>query len=153
MDVMPDKPQPKTRGLRNNNPCNIRKGSNWQGLDNPPDDGAFCRFVSMEYGFRAVFKLLHTYYYKYKLTNTLAIISRWAPEADGNAPFQYAKFVAAAIGKRPKQYIPYIDEFRWDWVHFVVAMAQVENGVNNCDETELVIAAEKAWDMLFKKGK
>lgn len=30
------------RGIRNNNPGNIRyDGTNWQGLDNPPSDGTF----------------------------------------------------------------------------------------------------------------
>ena len=48
------------RGLRNNNPLNIRKGAQrWQGQTG--NDGAFCIFESMEYGYRAAFRLLHTY--------------------------------------------------------------------------------------------
>lgn len=138
------------RGLRNNNPLNIRKGQNWQGLDNPPDDGAFCRFVNMVMGFRAAFKILHTYYYKYKLTTTRDIIGRWAPEADGNDTKRYARFVAGAIGRTPRQFIPYLEEFRWEWVQIVVAMAQVENGVNNVDAVMMEYYAEQAWDLLFK---
>ena len=139
------------RGLRNNNPLNIRKGGNWQGLDNPPDDGAFCRFVSMEMGFRAAFKLLHRYYHKYKLRTTRDIIARWAPEGDGNNTKRYARFVSLSIGRTPRDYIPDIELFRWEWVQIVVAMAQVENGVNYCDEVVLEYQAGKAWDMLFKK--
>ena len=54
------------RGLRNNNPLNIRKGAQrWQGQTG--NDGAFCIFESMEYGYRAAFRLLHTYNTKYKI--------------------------------------------------------------------------------------
>lgn len=139
------------RGYRNNNPCNLRKGQPWQGLDTPPDDGAFCRFTSMTYGFRAALKLLHTYYYKHRLRNTRAIIERWAPESDGNNVYHYASYVAGCLNKRPKSFLPYPEEFRWEWVHFVVAMAEVENGINVKDRAELEFYAGKAWDMLYKK--
>jgi hypothetical protein len=52
--------------LRNNNPLNIRKGGQpWQGQTG--NDGAFCIFESMEYGYRAAFRLLRTYNIKYKI--------------------------------------------------------------------------------------
>ena len=36
-----------SRGVRNNNPCNIRLGSDWQGLSDRQEDKSFCPFVSM----------------------------------------------------------------------------------------------------------
>lgn len=141
------------RGLRNNNPLNIRKGQKWQGLDTPPDDGEFCRFTDITMGFRAAFKILHTYYYKYGLHTTRDIIARWAPEADGNQTKAYARFVASGIGRTPRDFIPYLDTFRWEWVTFVVAMAQVENGIDNIDEVMMEYYAGKAWDMLYKKDR
>ena len=46
-----------TRGLRNNNPLNIRKNSTkWQGLSATQTDKSFFQFTSMAYGYRAAFK-------------------------------------------------------------------------------------------------
>ena len=49
------------RGLRNNNPLNIRKNNktNWIGQCNKQEDRAFVQFRSMPYGYRAAFKVLH----------------------------------------------------------------------------------------------
>ena len=47
------------RGIRNNNPGNIRHGANWQGL-NPKGrdiDSAFCVFTAPIYGIRALAKV------------------------------------------------------------------------------------------------
>ena len=38
------------RGIRNNNPGNIRHGNDWQGISKEQPDPAFCTFVSPEYG-------------------------------------------------------------------------------------------------------
>lgn len=73
-----------TRGIRNNNPLNIRKGSNWKGLSNVQSDKSFCQFVSIEYGIRAALIVLRTYAYKYKLHSLKDVISRFAPSSDGN---------------------------------------------------------------------
>ena len=49
------------RGIRNNNPGNIEhNGTNWQGMDNPPHDGRFIRFVTPQYGIRAMARVLTT---------------------------------------------------------------------------------------------
>ena len=51
------------RGIRNNNPGNIRHGANWQGL-NPNGrniDSAFCVFESPVFGIRALAKVLINY--------------------------------------------------------------------------------------------
>ena len=46
------------RGLRNNNPLNIRRNNktNWIGQCNKQEDRSFVQFRSMPYGYRAAFK-------------------------------------------------------------------------------------------------
>jgi hypothetical protein len=57
------------RGIRNNNPLNIRRGKDqWQGLRAQQTDAQFCQFETLEYGWRAAFYLLtRKYYHKYRL--------------------------------------------------------------------------------------
>ena len=44
------------RGIRNNNPLNIRRTAKdqWKGLRAQQTDASFCQFESLEYGWRAV---------------------------------------------------------------------------------------------------
>ena len=76
----------KPRGLRNNNPLNIRRNPNehWKGQKHSQTDAQFVQFVDMKYGWRAAFKVLRTYYYVHKLYTIEQIISRWAPASDNN---------------------------------------------------------------------
>ena len=72
-----------TRGYRNNNPGNLRHGSKWQGLATTQTDTAFCQFVSMTMGIRALCKLLNNYINNGH--NTIKkIISRYAPSNENN---------------------------------------------------------------------
>ncbi len=50
-----------TRGWRNNNPLNIRRGEQWSGLASKQTDPQFCQFLTMTYGYRAGVKLLKSY--------------------------------------------------------------------------------------------
>lgn len=84
---MAEKKQP--RGIRNNNPLNIRKGNNWKGEVANQTDAAFEQFVSMQMGVRAGFKILKNYMTGYggrvkALTNVHDIIHRWAPPSENN---------------------------------------------------------------------
>lgn len=57
------------RGIRNNNPGNIRWGDDWKGLV-PKDqrtDKSFCQFTTPEYGIRAMIIILRNYQRKYGL--------------------------------------------------------------------------------------
>ncbi len=63
------------RGIRNNNPGNIRKGDNWQGLAAEQTDEAFCVFRSAEYGIRALVKVLLNYEKKYGLNTVRKLLS------------------------------------------------------------------------------
>lgn len=91
-----------TRGLRNNNPGNIRRNyaNNWRGLASVQSDTQFCQFISIEYGIRALYKLLCTYYNKYGCRSVYDFISRYAPPSE-NSTTQYVKFVADFIGISP----------------------------------------------------
>ncbi len=72
------------RGFRNNNPGNIRWGDAWKGLSDTRTDKSFCQFFSVEYGIRAIFKILDTYRNKHRLTTIARIVDRWAPPAEND---------------------------------------------------------------------
>ncbi|WP_446905314.1 hypothetical protein [Aeromonas veronii] len=99
------------RGLRNNNPGNIdyHPSNPWQGLDNDkPTDGRFCRFISPEYGIRAMARVLKNYTKRDGLPGVGApgidtvqeIINRWAPPSE-NVTCAYVEQVAKALGVKP----------------------------------------------------
>lgn len=83
----------RTRGIRNNNPANIRRGCKWNGLAAKQTDKEFCQFVTMTWGVRALLVTLRTYVVKHKLHTVREIITRWAPPQDGNNTEKYIEFV------------------------------------------------------------
>lgn len=89
-----------TRGIRNNNPFNIRflKSNKWIGIDNglPQDERGFCRFTSIEYGLRAGVVLLRNYIEKKNLTDVESIIKRFAPPSE-NATYRYLRYVSDVL--------------------------------------------------------
>lgn len=118
------------RGIRNNNPLNIRHGSKWQGLRPEQTDKCFCQFVSMEYGLRAAFRLLRNYISGWGGTrkpckNIHDIVSRWAPESENNTR-AYIDFVCKHTQIDAFQTISFSD--RKTMIAIVDAMAQVECG-------------------------
>lgn len=74
------------RGIRNNNPGNIRWGSEWQGIipSSQRTDNVFCQFISPQYGIRAMIIILRNYQIKHALKNLSSIINRWAPSSENN---------------------------------------------------------------------
>lgn len=72
------------RGIRNNNPLNIRIGNRWQGEVENPTDTEFEQFRDMIWGLRAGFVLLRRYIERYRLNTIRDIISRWAPSTENN---------------------------------------------------------------------
>lgn len=91
-----------TRGLRNNNPGNIRKdGTHWKGEVEPSRDAAFKQFESMAWGYRAMFKCLNTYSRKYGLDTIRKMISRWHPERERHGCiYPYGIRIVRRPGKR-----------------------------------------------------
>ena len=78
------------RGLRNNNPLNIRhSASRWQGARAEQTDKAFVQFTSMTMGYRAAWRILETYYKhfeaQHKPFTPRNIILRWAPPNENDS--------------------------------------------------------------------
>lgn len=85
------------RGIRNNNPGNVMKGTDaWQG-EVQGNDPRYATFASPEAGIRAMGKTLLTYQDKHGLNSVEAIIARWAPATENNT-VAYAATVAKEMG-------------------------------------------------------
>jgi hypothetical protein len=75
------------RGIRLNNPGNIRKGNApWVGMASGQPDPDFVNFRAPVYGIRALMKILNTYYETYSLLTIAQIITRYAPPAENDTP-------------------------------------------------------------------
>ena len=138
------------RGLRNNNPLNIRKNSKvtWQGEIVPGMDQDFCQFDTMAYGFRAALKLLRTYYIKYGCVTIRQIICRWAPETENNVR-AYLKTVCRLTQIEPDIALPPMkEETKIVWRDLVWAMSCVECGLKPGDKEKIVRAIEQGWWLL-----
>ena len=86
------------RGLRNNNPGNIRiNGDLFQGEVRPSKDKSFKQFTTMAYGYRAMFKILSNYFKNYKLDTIRKMIIRWAPQKENHTE-AYIKAVSDYAG-------------------------------------------------------
>lgn len=82
------------RGIRNNNPGNIRKSADpWQGLADDQPDPAFFTFKTPAYGIRALSRILITYQDKHGLDTIRQIICRWAPPSENDTE-SYVRSVA-----------------------------------------------------------
>lgn len=114
------------RGIRNNNPLNIRIGNTWLGERMNPTDPAFEEFVAIEYGYRAAFCILRRYIRRYNKNTITAIVSTWAPSTENNTQ-RYIDFVAAQMKISPNETIAYSDRERM--TRLVAAMQLMECGV------------------------
>lgn len=119
------KPVTIPRGIRNNNPLNIRIGNVWLGEVATPTDNEFEQFVSMFYGLRAGFILLRRYINRYHLTTIPLVISRWAPATE-NKTVAYVDTVCRLSGMSPDTLLVYTSEEQM--VSLVDAMIFVECG-------------------------
>lgn len=117
----------KPRGLRNNNPGNIRKGGvPYQGEIVPSKDDAFRQFTTMAYGYRAMFVVLHTYQRKYGINTIADMIIRYAPAVE-NHTTEYIRAVSEASGVPSTSHITTTNGDVM--IPIVSAMSRVENGV------------------------
>ena len=132
------------RGIRNNNPLNIRQTSDkWQGLMPIQADPAFFQFQSMEYGWRAAFRLLtRTYYEKYRLDTITKIIGRWAPPSENDTK-AYIAAIARMTGISPDASLGNPHEHPARWLMLGAAMAIQENGQHQLD----YLCMLKGWEM------
>ena len=113
------------RGIRNNNPLNIRIGNTWLGEVTNPTDNEFEQFVHVSYGLRAGFVLLKRYINRYRLNSIEKIIYRWAPSNENNT-HTYIDRVAKSMNIDPDTPLLYEDQ---DTIcALVYEMVYVENG-------------------------
>lgn len=115
------------RGIRNNNPLNIRVGNVWLGEVKNPTDPHFEQFNSMEYGLRAGFVLLRRYIRHYKRLTIEDIISSWAPSNENNTR-AYIDTVVKVSGIPRKEILHYSNKDAM--CKLVDAMCYVENGTH-----------------------
>lgn len=85
------------KGYLYNNPLNVERGEQWQGLADVQDDPRFAKFVSMPYGIRAAAITLRNYQHLHGLNTVTGIINRWNPVSDGQ-PHSYIPNVSEYIG-------------------------------------------------------
>ena len=116
-----------TRGIRNNNPLNIRHGkSQWVGMRKVQTDKVFVQFTERVFGYRAAFVLLRNYIGRG--VNTIGkIIARWAPPGDGNNTQAYIEHVCITTGIGASHVLRFEDKD--DLVAIVRSMAQMESGI------------------------
>ena len=113
------------RGIRNNNPLNIRVGNNWQGEVSQPTDHTFEQFKEMKYGVRAAFIILRNYINRHKLNTIPKVISRWAPSNENNtSTYVYAVEKYSMIGINETLRF----ENKCQMINLFRAMCIVENG-------------------------
>jgi hypothetical protein len=88
------------RGIRNNNPGNIRLGAaDWKGMATDQTDGAFVTFTRPEWGIRAIVRILRSYERR-GLKTVRQMINRWAPPTENDTD-SYVDHVAQAVGVDP----------------------------------------------------
>ncbi len=116
------------RGLRNNNPGNIRINTDvFQGEITPSKDKAFKQFRTMAYGYRSIFRILLTYKRAYKLSTIQQWISKWAPPEDNNDTSAYIGLVCRYSGQSATNVIDTTNkEVMCD---IVAGISRQENGV------------------------
>ena len=121
-----------TRGMRNNNPLNIRRvvGVTWKGeIVSPIEDKQFVQFATLSFGLRAAFCILRTYRNKYHAVCIEDIITRWAPPTE-NDTRKYISDVCTLTRFGGKERLT-----ENEWPRLVQAMAFIESRVLLSTET------------------
>jgi hypothetical protein len=110
------------RGLRNNNPLNIRHNADVFQGEIKGKDRSFKTFETMPYGYRAAFVMLGTFLSRG--WNTIEkIVSRWAPPSENNIA-KVERYSGVPRGKE----LTAADGA--DYILIVAAMSVIENSVN-----------------------
>lgn len=129
------------RGIRNNNPGNIRHGDKWQGLSAEQTDSEFCVFSQPEYGIRALCRILRTYQRKYGLRDVHSIINRFAPPVENDTE-SYIKSVCLKLDVTPETLIDL--EEKGIMLNLLKAIIRHENGEQPYSDEVLLQGIEMA---------
>lgn len=119
------------RGLRNNNPLNLRKSdSAWLGMTDNQTDHDFIQFRTIFYGLRAAFITVRTHLdrdARLRIRCTVEReISRWAPPSENNTE-AYIAFVCRQANLKPTDVLEFTN--RNMMCRLLWAMALFENGI------------------------
>lgn len=140
------------RGIRNNNPLNIRHMvfNHWVGLSGI-DSGGFCKFRTMRDGIRAAIKLLCNYYDKYDLHTPRQIIARWAPPSE-NRTETYIR-VVCNFSANTFQMRLYPDDYldRSQLPYLAYLMAIFENGQTAVKANLRILDFQSVYNQYFNK--
>ena len=133
------------RGIRNNNPLNIRRSKDqWKGLAKTQNDREFCQFETAEWGWRAAFCLLtRTYFARYRLQTIRQLVGRWAPESENDTK-AYVASVSRLSGIAPDEPLGDPAKYAHRWMLVGIAMATHENGTSAIDWCAML----RGWGMM-----
>jgi hypothetical protein len=140
----------KPRGIRNNNPLNIRHSADqWQGVRQEQTDKSFVQFKSMAYGYRAAWKTLQSYYNRFcqqsKPFTVRNIIHRWAPPNENDTQAYIRTVVQLSGIEEEENLLPPNNVIGYERLSkLLAAMTVMENGIhlNNVD-TEAIFQGYK----------
>ena len=131
-----------SRGLRNNNPLNIRKNSDSFKGEIIGSDKSYKTFIDIAHGYRAGMKILQGYQERKGLKTIRTIISRWAPPNENDTQ-SYIATVSHVSGIGADKTVNLSNQN--DMTRIVAGMSQVENGVQaNMNDIRA------GWDLLCK---
>lgn len=129
------------RGLRNNNPGNIRiTKDKWKGLKSVQEDKEFFQFTEMKWGYRALIRTLQNYRRRHGCQTIADFIRRWAPSTENNTG-GYISRVCKEM-QVPITYVPDVED-KTTMCAFAAAISQVENGV-----PAVMSDVESGWEVL-----
>jgi hypothetical protein len=130
------------RGIRNNNPGNIRSkpGTVWVGSVGV-DDLGFVRFDSEENGIRALARVLMNYQAMHGLKTLRKMISRWAPSIENDTE-AYVESVCKACNASPDSPYTLTPARTRD---LVKAIIKHENGLQPYDEATITTGVDRAF--------
>ncbi len=103
------------RGLRNNNPLNIRHSADVFKGEIYGDDDDFKRFQALAYGYRAAFVILATYRTR-GIDRMRKIISRWAPPSQNHTEW-YIQTVERLSGVISKNSVAHTGRRWWRGIY------------------------------------
>ena len=130
------------RGIRNNNPGNIKLGTKWDGLADEQSDPVFCIFKEPMMGIRALTKILLTYRFTHKKYTIKDIIERWAPPSENDTE-AYITYVSKEMNFKPTDKL---DNSIEHYLPLIKSIILMENGVQPYKDVLIVEGIYRAWE-------
>lgn len=135
-------PNRSPRGIRNNNPGNVRASHayTWLGQTGADLDG-FVINSEPVFGLRQIMVIFHNYQLFYALRSTHQLIQRWAPGKDNNDVADYTRYMAGRIMVGINDPI----DIRDCWCRWTHAIVLYENGQDPYDISLYILAHKLAF--------